>query len=446
MWPATAALLLAIALASPADAQQRVTLRGVAWDSLRSEPLPGAMVSLVGVGRSTTADPRGRFSFDTLAPGSYTVLMSHDALDSLGLTGVSSKVNLTDGRDEIRLALPSYAAFWRNACAGRPPRDSSLVYGMVRRPGDGTPVPRAKVEVAWLDLSSKDRRSVEQKFKRVEINADSTGNFGFCGVPNGSALRIRASTESMASGTIDLLPIKEQVRWRDLTVGPVPNGDPQILGTVTGVVLRQEGVPFAGARVAVDEMSEVRTDSAGRFVIAGVPAGTRQIQVAAVGQDPISRIFDVAPRDTARLRINLDRVTTLGSVRVTGDPFSRRVLSGFADRKKAAIGTFLDSTDISKQGTLRAAFETAASLKVKQAGIRGEYNILLRDVNYSECVATVYIDAVRQSDQEPLWAMFPENIGAVEIYKRGAVVPAEYQWPRSTCGVVAVWSKRYFAK
>jgi hypothetical protein len=33
-------------------------------------------------------------------------------------------------------------------------------------------------------------------------------------------------------------------------------------------------------------------------------------------------------------------------------------------------------------------------------------------------------------------------MAAVEIYPRGLLVPVEFQTPRSTCGVIAIWTKR----
>ncbi|MEA3244624.1 MAG: carboxypeptidase regulatory-like domain-containing protein, partial [Gemmatimonadota bacterium] len=142
------------AVAAPVAAQPRlVTVHGVAYDSLRGAPLEGAIVSLVGSGRTTVADRRGRFEIDSVAPGPHTFTMNHDAVDSLGLAGVSSRVEVTDGRAEVRLAIPAFAAFWARGCARAAPRDSILVYGAVRDPASLAPVAGAKVEIAWLDLS-----------------------------------------------------------------------------------------------------------------------------------------------------------------------------------------------------------------------------------------------------------------------------------------------------
>lgn len=105
----------ACVLAAQAAAAQStlVSVHGTAYDSLRNTPLDGAIVSVTGTGRTTVADHRGRFQLDSVPPGAHTFVMNHDALDSLGLPAVSSRVTVTDGRDDIQLAIPAFATFWK---------------------------------------------------------------------------------------------------------------------------------------------------------------------------------------------------------------------------------------------------------------------------------------------------------------------------------------------
>src|SRR5580765_7320722 len=93
-------------VAAPAAAQ-RVQVHGVAFDSLHAEPLKGATVTLAG--QTTVADGRGRFTFDTVAPGTRTIIVYHAVLDTIGLGAISARVEVTDGRQEVRVAVPSFA-------------------------------------------------------------------------------------------------------------------------------------------------------------------------------------------------------------------------------------------------------------------------------------------------------------------------------------------------
>ncbi|HVZ50241.1 MAG TPA: carboxypeptidase regulatory-like domain-containing protein [Gemmatimonadaceae bacterium] len=432
---------LAAVPAAGAAQQAGVAVHGIAYDSLRGGPLDGAIVSITGIGRTTVADRRGRFQIDSVPPGTYTFVMNHDAVDSLGLPAVSSRLMVTDGRAEIRLAIPSFGAFWSAGCARPAPRDSILVYGAVRRAGDLAPVAGAKVELAWIDLGVKGRRQVTQQVQTLSVTTDANGSYGFCGVPKGAGLRVRASTDRTASGVVDLPPNPDRVRWRALTVGPLVSLDSTQVGTIAGVVMRGS-TPFANARVVMDEVPEVRTDDQGRFTLYNVPGGTRQVQVLGVGMDAVTRTVDVVVNSRTDIVVNMERVTTLAAARVTGTAFIRHMAEGLAERRKSSFGVFLDSTDFVGQGTTRTAFESVAGLKVTPYG--RNYFLVLKEGALNDCAANVFIDGVRQMDQEQLWSLNPGDIKAVEIYKRSSTVPPEYQVLRSTCGSVAVWTRRTF--
>src|SRR5205823_3647379 len=113
-----------------------VTVRGLAYDSLHIRPLTGAFIVLAGTSRSATSDSAGRFAFDSVTPGPHRFVMQHDVLDSIGMSGAVAQVSVTDGRDTIRVAIPSFGTLWRAACPSpMAPSDSSLVFGTIRAPG-----------------------------------------------------------------------------------------------------------------------------------------------------------------------------------------------------------------------------------------------------------------------------------------------------------------------
>jgi hypothetical protein len=117
-----------------AQSAPTVRVQGVVYDSLRSRPLAGAIVTLSGDSRITRSDSRGRFVFDSVPPGARTFAAQHAALDSVGFSGISARVTVTDGAKPIVIAAPSFASLWRTACGPtRPPKDSGFVYGTVDR-------------------------------------------------------------------------------------------------------------------------------------------------------------------------------------------------------------------------------------------------------------------------------------------------------------------------
>jgi len=153
-------------------------------------------------------------------------------------------------------------------------------------------------------------------------------------------------------------------------------------------------------------------------------------------------VVDVAVNRTTDVVVQVDRVTTLSAARVTGTPFIRHMAEGIADRQKLSFGTFLDSTDFAGHGTTQTAFEGVAGLVVRPAG--RQYLLLLKESAANQCAANIFVDGVRQMDQERLWSLSPDEVKAVEVYRRATQVPPEFQVVRSSCGSVAVWTRRVF--
>ncbi|MFI5310783.1 MAG: carboxypeptidase regulatory-like domain-containing protein, partial [Gemmatimonadales bacterium] len=226
--------------AAPAAA---VSVRGVAFDSLRSVPLAGAFVAIAGTGRSTQSDSLGHFHFDTLPAGSYLFTLEHAALDSLGLPGVTVRVSVRSPTASIIIAIPSFATPWRAACGtSNVPRGSAFVFGTIFDAGKRDRVANAKVDVAWLDLHMTKAKTVSQRQLHIETRSDASGSYAVCGVPADVGLRIAAMTDSSASGAIDLAPQSIRVRRRDLLLGLTRAiTDSAVLGTITGKLTDTSG-------------------------------------------------------------------------------------------------------------------------------------------------------------------------------------------------------------
>jgi iron complex outermembrane recepter protein len=78
-------------------------------------------------------------------------------------------------------------------------------------------------------------------------------------------------------------------------------------GTVEGVVVSAEGgAPVADARVGIFGQGQyVSSDTAGRFVLAGVKYGSQRVEVRAIGFQPDAHAVTVVPGDVTRLELRL---------------------------------------------------------------------------------------------------------------------------------------------
>jgi hypothetical protein len=437
-----------LAASAPAlSAQSRtssVAVRGVAFDSLRGVPLNDAIVIIVGTARSTTTDARGRFQFDSVTPGPHTFAVQHAALDSVGFSGIAARATVTDGRDEVRVTVPSFASLWGKVCRGPVPKDSGFVYGSVRDAVSSQPIRNAVVDLTWLDLTVEGKTRVSQTSWRGQARSDSNGGYSICGLPIHVTIRARASTDSTSSGLVDLVGRGARVQRRDFYVSGADSAA-VAHGTVAGTVTDTAGRPFPDARIVMDEAAEVRTDANGRFTIRGVPVGTRQVEVLAIGMSPVIAPVDVMPNETASVVAALRRITTLDVVRVTGSRNTRYRVTEFEARRKTSAGYIRDSSQIAQQGTIASAFSTFSGVQVERdTNGSNSFYLSMAGGARGRCVPNLWIDDVIQRDYDYLNFIRPSEIAAIEVYPRVFSAPNRYMASINMCGSVVVWTKREF--
>jgi hypothetical protein len=444
----------ALLIASAAHAQSVLTIHGVAYDSLHAKPLAGAFVSLAT--RSATTDDKGRFVFDSIAPGTYRLVMQHDALDSLGMSGTMRRVTITDGKDLLQIAVPSFTTLWRAACGSTvAPADSGLLFGTVKV--DSGALPRSlKVDASWVDVGFDKRSGVTQKRWRLESPIDPSGNYTLCGVPLTTGIRVFTLFDSTKSGGfVDLLPLdKSRVARTDLTVNLKPADT-----TATGVIVGQVNADTAGVRdalVVAEGVPDVRTDSGGRFAIRGVPVGIQQVEVRAIGHQPVFKTVEVRGNDTVRVVVNLSKVTLLDSMVTRSSIVREQLIDELRDRVKTGLGYYKDSTFAAQHSNLTALFREIQGVRIVPPGcparacpIRFDASGSARTRNGGTCLANLWLDGVRQFDQNILESINPDDIALIEAYPRMASTPMKYVSRGAgmdMCGTVLIWTKRIVRK
>jgi hypothetical protein len=431
------------AAAIGAHAHTGVLVRGMAYDSLHSVPLGGAFVSMSGGGksRSATSDSTGWFFFDDVAPGTYRLSMQHAAIDSLGFPGLSTRAVVTDGKQDILIAIPSFRSMWRSACGGaNAPADSGFLFGVVRDAMTQGGVANATIDVSWIDVSMDAEKRVAQKRFRTQARSDAGGSFGVCGVPGGVAVRVQALSDTSASGAIDLTPASSRVQRRDLSIGPVSKTS-TARGIVAGTATTATGTPYRDARVALEDLPEVRSGPDGRFVIRNVPAGTRQLEVSAIGMMPVSAIVDVTPKDTAFVSVEIRKVTTLSAVEVRAAARMRDFNRELDERKKAGFGRMMDSTQLNRIATMSTVFSGFAGVKITRKPGR-RFIVELPTAAGGWCTPNVWIDKHR-GDVDQLDMYFPDQLALVELYVREMTTPTQFIVPGNKCGSIVVWTKAH---
>lgn len=346
----------------------------------------------------------------------------------------------------VLTADDSLAAMWRAACGpGRPlSSDSALVFGAVHDAATGKAVAGALVEIVWTDFLPDGDKKIKQKNYRLEAIADQNGNYGACGVPTESVVHFHGVAGNRSTGVIDMTLGERRLFKFDLAVGEVATDTRS--GTVTGIVLGSDDRPLANARVMIGEQSEVRTGADGRFVARQVPIGTQQVEVTAIGMEPVTEVAQVKPNEAIDLRLSVRKAAALDTMRVTGVSRKQILPREIAVRQRLGFGHLMDSTQFEKASmSVMAALTDMPGVRIKNLdpGKAIPRYIVTFTSGTDVCVANLLVDRAA-FPPESINMFRPGDIGAIEVYARASEVPLDLSIKNRGCGVVAIWTKNAF--
>lgn len=443
-------------------------IQGVIVDSTRSTPLRGAVVQFVRLDgaaspRSTTTNDEGQFTLDSLVPGTWVAGVLHPRLDTLALEELAQRVEVRDrGVTRVSMGVPSAFTLSRQLC-GTPPTDSTgyLTGRLLRADGarDGAP---GTVRVEWLEVSVVNGQ-LDRQTVFVETQASATGSYRVCGVPFNAMTRVRAWSGADSTGLVDQEFASSGIARLDLFIGrtayvrqlidssaaPTDSMATIVLrqgsGRVRGMVGDALGKPIENATVTVTGSGQtLRTGATGTFELAMLPTGTQQLDVRAIGFEPLRVPVDVFDGDTTTRPFTLSTVTKLATVEVRA---ARAKLMGqdmidFEDRRKRAAGRFFGPEDLISIDpiSLGSLVQRVPGVKVVQNGQSGD-RILMGGAGFSQyCSPDIWLDGLKVVNDGTMDSFLqPQLIRAVEIYNRPASVPPQFM-SSNLCGVIVLWS------
>ena len=448
------ALLLASASAaraqqvSPPSSSPSPALRGriigVLFDSVAMQPITGATVQLApGTdsvpqpnapgSRLTTSLRGGRFTFDSVGAGGWTLVVRNARFDSLGIAQLATAVHVkTKGTTRVRLAVPS-------------------VRGLV-------------ASVQWLEYLI-DRRGAFRRMATVEVAAGTSGAFVACGVPLGGAVRLAAWSGADSTGDLDFVMPASGITPRELFVGAsratqvtlprdsssttdslvpttrtVRRGSAQLAGRIMG----PGGQPLANARVTVHEAGlEVTSNADGGFVLVDLPAGTRTLDVRAIGFEPWQSAVDLFADETTTGSWEMTRTVMLDTVQVRTwrAQLLGRDMVGFEERRRSGMGRFLDPDQLTRMDPLRFTqiFFTMPGVRV-ETGFGGDVLLMRGSGLQPLCAPQLWLNGMRMPNDGSLDGfIMGTEVRAVEVYT-ASFVPFQYGNSMSGCGAILVWT------
>ncbi len=466
-------LFLAMLCACVVDAQSaRTTVRGVVRDSISHRPLAAATVQLVApdtlaaFGRTAISDSLGRFTLTDVADGRYMIGFYHPLLDSIGVEPPPRTVRVEGHQSvSIDLATPSPEKIRAAVCGVRAVTDSAaLLMGVVRDAKTLTPASGVKVAGEWLELAFRPD-GVQRHQPRLIATTGDNGWFAICNVPRSGTMFLIASRGADSTDMIDVQIPAEGFLRQELFLGPsrkravaavsradsaaatprtIRVGDERLSGTV---LIANGSRPLAGAQVRVADGDAARTNERGEWTITDAPAGTRTLEVRAIGYYPERRTVDIFD-GSAPVRVTLSTLkAVLDTVRISASRVrygSDR--SGFEQRARTAgVGRFITADDIKRRPVTNASdvFRLMPGVRLERDSSGFTKQLQVRGMMADWCTPSIYLNGGFMSgfDADEIDAMVqPEQIKGIEIYT-GPGIPAAFQRGMTGCGSIVIWTR-----
>ena len=468
-------------IASPRLAAQQTSmgrLEGTITQWIASRAVQAAQVSIVYLESETSSsvtavvDGNGRYRLDSLPPGRYLVQLSHPTLDSLDVTLPPGQLQIAAGKTtRSDFALPTGERLRGIVCPGvRLGAEKAVVAGRVIDAESEAPLAGAKIVAAWTELSiDRKTRQLVAQGKQAVVSTGRGGEYRLCGVPMVKSLELQLQHADRASAAVRVSVLPEAgVAVRDFSLstrtaptiaaldsldhaaftsprdssgeGEPPRRDLELIGgaTLTGTVRTASGQPVAGAEVHVRHGTpSATTDTAGRFVLEGLPSGTQMMLVRRLGYGLAEQPVELRSDRSVHVNVRMTQAVMLDSVRVTA---ARSRLAEFEHNRKTNLhGRFLTLADI-RQSQARKTSDLLPLLGGHVMMGRGR-RVKMMETDYDppgthSCKdANVVIDGV---DGQAVDDVLPNQIAGIELYKDAAAAPLEYAG-RANCGVIVIW-------
>ena len=213
--------------------------------------------------------------------------------------------------------------------------------------------------------------------------------------------------------------------------------------TLRGRVIDSEfGQGLAGAVVRIRRgPAPVTTDSAGRFAVDGLAAGTSEVTIEVLGYG--SGVFSVfMPRSgTVNGEFPLD-FTGHELPAVVVEARAEQLAARYTDferRRQRRMGTYLRWDELEKRGyaSVGDALRTVRGVRVQCNQQTFEcFAVMVRS---PQCQPTWWIDGVEVRsfhESTPI-----HDVYGIEIYRGAGEIPGEYAGSDAACGVIVVWTK-----
>ena len=423
-------------------------ITGIVIDSLNRRYLAGADIVIEGGRAAVQTDSLGKFTIDSVIPGTYQVAVFHPVLDTLGTALLTRPFRVgPDSSTFVLLAVPSATTLIRRSCRVQSgPYGESAVIGHVNDPETLAPIARAEVSIAWVEIEISKETGLRRYPHLMIDSTDAAGAFRICGLPNSTEATLLARRGSAATDEIPISLGENPVELlaRTVLLSPVDAGAKRGNAAVSGTVLLEAGWTNAGTRVElVGTRAVAVTNERGEFTMRNLPSGTRVLVIRHVGFVAKVLPVDLSSREEKRVAVKLARfLETMDPVLVMARREAALAKVGFSQRRKTGMGYYMGPERL---GQMNPPFVTDLLRQVPGLRVMRSYygDIITSTRTTGNGCVQYYLD------DTPYAEMVPGDINnfvtgkevmAVEVYQ-GGLVPPEYSRAGASCITIILWTR-----
>lgn len=237
-----------------------------------------------------------------------------------------------------------------------------------------------------------------------------------------------------------------------LLLCPVFSSTPVVgQAVVTGAIVEAStGRPIVGALVVLDTMRQV-TAAGGRFRFTAVHAGARTLHISHLGYEERVETLDLDTDDHVELLIPI-AIEPIALAPISVEMRSRRLLDvGYYDRAARGHGIYITRADLEASQTTRVGDYLTRIPGVRRAFVNGEMSRIDMRGGRSisvPCDTQFFVDGAAiaggaATGAAVLESLAPQNVEAIEIYRGASETPIQFDFGRTSCGAIVIWTRRY---
>lgn len=184
-----------------------------------NQPLVGVTVALNGTADSTVTGSDGTFELPFVQPGSYTLVLRHAALDSLGVEHVGRTVEVEPGPSApLEILFPTYEDLAQRMCGDSIDFDRmSVIRFLVVDAANGEPLANTPAILSRVPLDANDR-PIADSASAWDVTLDKRGGFLGCGMRSDEIVRLESVPEGQPPWLETIRPRAGVIGWHVIRI------------------------------------------------------------------------------------------------------------------------------------------------------------------------------------------------------------------------------------